>query len=100
MENALHYFPVASTSLWVIRQTPGSSAHGLVFLACLPFQNRTVILLSIQKAVSRQGITEFFSSFPMEDNGKRSKIHSTEPWVIFFSVIFKDDAQCVNMAHN
>lgn len=43
------------------------------------------------------GIFFFFK----EDNGDISNIHSTWPGVIvFFSVIFKDDAQCVNMAHN
>ena len=35
----------------------------------------------------------------MEDHGERSTTHSTWP-VVIFSVIFKGDALCVNMAHN
>lgn len=71
--------------------------------SCCPHVSSSVSIQSSHGArysescESRQGIINFFFK---EDNGERANIPSAWPWVIFFSVIFKDDAQRVNMGHN
>lgn len=73
-----------------------STPQCILFSSSVSIQNSHSAPYS-ESCESRQGIINLFFT---EDNGGRANMHSTWPWVIFFPVIFKDDAQRVNMAHN